>query len=70
MFARGLQIVEQYLPAYLAPVSEPELIDYQGGKGYFRAYLSSDGKFSVEVVMNIFQGSMFADFYVSPADAE
>ena len=70
LFARGLQIVEQYLPAYLAPVSEPELIDYQGGKGYFRAYLSSDGKFSVEVVMNIFQGSMFADFYVSPADAE
>ena len=68
LFAKGLALVEQYLPGYLIPVSEPVLIsDYQGGNGYMREYITSDGTISVEVVMNVYQGSMYADFYVSPA---
>ena len=69
-FERAMQIVENYMPSYLNPITEAQLIDYQGGQGLFEKFMTTDGKFAVEVVINLYQSKLYADYYVYAVDAE
>lgn len=69
-FERAMQIVENYMPSYINPITEAELITYQGDQGLFKKFETSDGKFDVEVVINLYQGKIYADYYVYAVDAE
>ena len=68
-FPIAFQIVENYLPNYIIPVSEAaEDVNYQGGVGSYKQYATSDGKIVVEIIMNLYNGKIYADFYVGNAE--
>ena len=69
-FERAMQIVENYMPSYLNAVTEAQEISYQGGTGLFKKFVTSNGKFAVEVVINLYSGKIYADYYVYAVDAE
>ena len=63
-FQAVLDTVGPMLPKYLEADGEAFDITYSGDAALEQDYISTDGRFTVEVIANLYNNKLYADFYV------
>ena len=63
-FNAVLETVEPKLPKYLEAVGDPYEVTYGGAAALEKDYVTTDGSITVEVVANLYNSKLYADFFV------
>ena len=69
-FQAVLDTVAPKLPKYLEASGEAFEITYSGSAALEQDFVSTDGKFTVEVIANLYNSKLYADFYIYETPAE